>query len=306
MSNVDVPHDKAAGADDPFAGMSDIERLLAEEGVDLGSVEEYRPAGAEGMSARDWMIATSDDEMIRKRIGEEPILDAPAWLTAQSDEPDDDPFAGMSDIERLLAEEGIDLSSVDEERPAGAEGMSARDWMITTSDDEVIRKRIGGNELILDENPPTSADDDNLPDWLRDVEDEPALAPVAAGDDDLPDWLQEIDEPEEAPSTKAAGEMVIDDDLPDWLLAEEEAESPEPAPVVDDQMVIGDDLPDWLREDEEAGEDVEAEEADWPGQETALPAALTAEDEGDIEVEEDGLPDWLREAQAKSWSWPSP
>src|SRR3712207_7063481 len=43
--------------------------LFRSEGIDLGSVAEERPEGAEGMSARDWMISTSDDEMIRKRVG---------------------------------------------------------------------------------------------------------------------------------------------------------------------------------------------------------------------------------------------
>src|SRR5262245_65588177 len=34
--------------------------------------------------------------------------------------PKEDPYAGMSDLERLLAEEGIDLGTVSEERPEGA------------------------------------------------------------------------------------------------------------------------------------------------------------------------------------------
>src|SRR5262245_15124033 len=33
--------------EDPYAGMSDLERLLAEEGIELGSVAEERPEGSE-------------------------------------------------------------------------------------------------------------------------------------------------------------------------------------------------------------------------------------------------------------------
>ena len=46
--------------------MSDIKRLLNEEGVDPDSVEEKRPESARGISARDWMIANADDELIRE------------------------------------------------------------------------------------------------------------------------------------------------------------------------------------------------------------------------------------------------
>ncbi|RME97753.1 MAG: hypothetical protein D6768_18915, partial [Chloroflexi bacterium] len=85
-----------SAASESDSGMSDLERLLAEEGVDLSAVEEERPEGAAGMSARDWMIATSDDEMIRKRIGaEEPAGEAPPDTTTT--EEDAGAFAGMSD-----------------------------------------------------------------------------------------------------------------------------------------------------------------------------------------------------------------
>ena len=141
---------------DPFAGMSDLERLLAEEGIDLGAVEEDSPEGLEGMSARDWLISTSDDELVRNRKGrgEEIDLSMPQTSAAAADSSaaaseDDDPYAGMSDLDRLLAEEGIDLGGIKETRPAGSEKMSARDWLISTSDDELVRNS-GKNSAVLD------------------------------------------------------------------------------------------------------------------------------------------------------------
>ncbi|MCB0226750.1 MAG: hypothetical protein KDI02_23850, partial [Anaerolineae bacterium] len=100
----------------------------------------------------DWMkMATSSDS--GPSLTDE---NTPAWLkeirsgkkvagAGVETETSDESSGEMSDLERLLAEEGIDLGSVTEERPQGAEGMSARDWMISTSDDELIRRRIGGD-----------------------------------------------------------------------------------------------------------------------------------------------------------------
>ncbi|GAB4427590.1 MAG: hypothetical protein Kow0031_07650 [Anaerolineae bacterium] len=276
--------------------MSDLERLLAEEGIDLNSVEDDVPPEAAGMSARDWMIATSDDEVIRKRIGDSTFGIEPAAAEPALDGGDDDPFAGMSDLERLLAEEGVDLSSVEDDVPPEAAGMSARDWMISTSDDEMIRKRIGATSFgeqepeaaLGAETPepeaPAGADED-LPDWLQEIQDEPELevAEALVVEDDLPDWLQDEDETAEVIAAAEDDMMVVEEDLPDWLQDVEEAEPTfEPAlasTAEDDKMVVEEDLPDWLRD--VAEDEVVAEAAGEPGQ---------AEDE-------DGLPDWLRDVE---------
>jgi hypothetical protein len=245
----------------------------------------------------DWMrMATS--------TGSTPSLseeDTPDWLKAIRSgkssaeiEPqkaeEEDPYAGMSDLERLLAEEGIDLNVVPEERPEGAAGMSVRDWMITTSEDELIRKRVGAETTELEESDfeaaPMAENDmmvveEDLPDWLRDVEGEAAAEPVlvsagnemAVVEEDLPDWLRDSeDEP-------AAAQFGQDEDLPDWLRdVEEEAAAPlEPAVAEDDKMVVEQDLPDWLQ--------------DGPEETLAEPAAASEPD--NLVVEED-LPDWLR------------
>ncbi|MCG3212109.1 MAG: hypothetical protein FOGNACKC_05756 [Anaerolineae bacterium] len=318
--------------------MTDLERLLAEEGVDLDSVPESRPPGAEGMSARDWMIATSDDEMIRNRVGEEPFMDTDEFDT-------EDPYAGMSDIERLLAEEGVDLGSVAESRPTGSEGMSARDWMISTSDDDMIRRRVGAEPLTdtspstptplpEPEEPAESILDTDLPDWLQDeAEAESGFSePVAGSDDesffdaDLPDWLQET--PDEEEFAKPAAEplvdgMVVEDDLPDWLrdfgTEEEEPSMPSmAAESEDDKMVVEEQLPDWLRDVEEEvsaappvtvdlAEDDDMLDEDLPDwlrdveEETATgepSLALAGEDIDDKMVVDEDLPDWLQEAEA--------
>lgn len=295
--------------EEPPSEMSDLERLLAEEGVDLEATPEERPPGSEGMSARDWMIATSDDEMIRKRIGEESVAEETSGATAG-----EDPYAGLSDIERLLAEEGVDLGSVQEERPMEAEGMSARDWMISTSDDDMIRKRVGAEpieeipepeplEVEEGEEVPESILDEDLPDWLQDVGTEEPVGEtdiVASDDDlfekDLPDWLQEMpaEEEEEIPEpiledTDEDDGMVVEEDLPDWLreMDTEEEETPQPvattSPDEDDKMVVEEQLPDWLR-------DVEAEVS-------AAPAPAADIGDEDVEFEDEDLPDWLRDVE---------
>jgi hypothetical protein len=311
------PAPEPAETEDSYAGMSDLERLLAEEGIDLGSVAEERPSGASGMSVRDWMISTSEDEMIRKKVGAEPLEEEEEALIPEPAETEDS-YAGMSDLERLLAEEGIDLGSVAEERPSGASGMSVRDWMISTSEDEMIRKKVGAEpleeeeEALIPEEPipaaqPVQAKEDDkmvveedLPDWLRevDLEEETSAVPApttASGyddkivaEEDLPDWLRDTEE-EPTPI-----EFGGDEGLPDWLrdTEEEEAEAPVGAAISeagseDDKMIVEDDLPDWLR-------DVEEE----PASVSEPVAAVTAKDDK-LVVEED-LPDWLRDVEEES------
>jgi hypothetical protein len=62
---------------DNDSGMSDLERLLAEEGINLGTVEEDRPAGSEGMSAKNWMISTSTETLVRKKLDTELTEETP-------------------------------------------------------------------------------------------------------------------------------------------------------------------------------------------------------------------------------------
>ena len=260
----------------------------------------------------------------------------------------------LSDWERLLAEEGIDLSTVSEDRPQGSEGMSARDWLIASSDDEMIRKRVGGEPMAEPpvEKPqppqpePVAAEQDkmvveeDLPDWLRDEAE--AVAPALEAPDispvemdeglvveaELPDWLQEFSEEEEAPELAVPAEpvrpgtgplpglpaahdedkMVVEEDLPEWLreVADEVATEPALAENLSDKSMAGlpisdygatddEDLPDWLRE-AAAGEEAEQAAPEVEPVETPAPAISW----GDSMVVEEGLPDWLREVEEEA------
>ncbi|MCL4299297.1 MAG: hypothetical protein KJ077_26420 [Anaerolineae bacterium] len=296
--------------------LSDLERLLAEEGIDLNTVAEERPEGAEDMSARDWLIATSSEEIIRNKLGAQPAEEEaappPVPTIAPPDTPPSPPQAlqasddSLSDLERLLREEGIELGSVTEERPEGAGGMSARDWLIATSSEEIIRNKLGAQPVEEEPAPPpapaTPPPNSSLSDDKMVVE------------EDLPDWLQEIaaDASEVEPSLAfdtaldepagptEEGQFVVEEELPDWLrdMAEEpvaaaEPEEPltpaAPASFADDKMVVEEDLPDWLKDmaEEPAAADIG----------TAPPVQkppISSVDDG-LVVEED-LPDWLREA----------
>ena len=302
-------------------GMSDLERLLAEEGIDLSTVGERRPEGAQGMTAKDWLISTSEDDLVRRRLDDSPMesLSPPpppepaTPFTASAASDSDDP---LSDIERLLAEEGIDLKNVAEDRPDEAEGMSAKDWLISTSSDDLVKKRLDDSlmeplptaEPVSPAPPPTASyeDDkmvvsDDLPDWLQDMEsDDSPAAPeptattpdedsddIAVASDDLPDWLQDIDE-DESEISAAANEddkMVVSDDLPDWL---QESEDDEPEPLIAAPASVdtaSDNLPDWLQDIE--GDDIP------PVIETTV--AAPREDSDDKMVVSDDLPDWLQD-----------
>jgi hypothetical protein len=85
----------------------------------------------------------TDDESLTTKIEEDKVSVAGE---------DENLSTEMSDLERLLAEEGIDLNSVEEEIPEGAKRMSVRHWMISTSHDELIWRWIGAREgLFLEE-----------------------------------------------------------------------------------------------------------------------------------------------------------
>ncbi|GIK39595.1 MAG: hypothetical protein BroJett011_34280 [Chloroflexota bacterium] len=296
--------------------MSDLERLLAEEGIDLNTVAEERPEGAGDMSARDWLIATSSEEIIRNKLGaqlaEEEVTPPAVPTSAPPDTPPSPSQAlqasddSLSDLERLLREEGIELGSVTEERPEGAGGMSARDWLISTSSEEIIRNKLGTQPVEEKPAPPPAP---ATPPPSPSLSDDKMVV-----EEDLPDWLQEIaaDASEAEPSlafdtelTEPAvppeeGQFVVEEDLPDWLrdMAEEpvaiaEPEEPltpaAPASFADDKMVVEEDLPDWLKD--MAEEPAEGDIRTAPQVQTSPASSM---DDG-LVVEED-LPDWLREA----------
>ncbi|MBE7474818.1 MAG: hypothetical protein DPW09_14160 [Anaerolineae bacterium] len=309
------PAQPAAQAEE---GLSDLERLLAEEGIDLGSVAEERPEGSSGMSARDWLISTSSEEIIRNKLGAQPPAEEPPAPPSPSPAPAPASDEGMSDWERLLAEEGIDLGAVDEERPEGSGGMSARDWLIATSSEEIIRNKLGAQppaEEAPAPLPSTSFSDDkmvvesDLPDWLQEIADD-----VAEAEASEMNWP--VSEPEPpVPSPVAAKEddmLVVEEELPDWLqeMADDSSVAPTPEEAFtppstsalvpeEDKMVVEEDLPDWLRDiaDDEARppvEEIEPVKADFEAP-APLPEAAPPSFTADKMVVEEDLPDWLQD-----------
>jgi hypothetical protein len=166
------PGPKASAVETPAAddGMSDLERLLAEEGIDLGTVAEERPEGAEAMSARDWLISTSDDELVRKRLDTEPVEEAPAPPPAPEPEPEAPPPAPVPEPVATVDE------VVEEELP---------DWLQDVSADETLPA-----ERPPSVPPPTPEPVSPVPEPVATIDDDDKM--VVA--EDLPDWLQETGE----------------------------------------------------------------------------------------------------------------
>jgi hypothetical protein len=122
-------------------------------------------------------------------------------------------------------------------------------------------------------------EDEDLPDWLREVQTEEADRPLFEGEalpvdeltteEPLPDWLSEADAEEEAETFEEAAPVAAEpaeEELPDWL-QEVQTETPEPemeavagfAPVVMSQeaevgLIDEEGLPDWLQDIEEEEE----------------------------------------------------
>jgi hypothetical protein len=150
------------------------------------------------------------------------------------------------------------------------------------------------------ERPEHAPDEEEVPDWLRDLEVADTTAPQEAG---AP--------PPEAPETEEAG-----GDLPDWLaglavasaVGAEKARDDEPsppegppppeaaaeAPVEAKEPSVEDDIPDWLRE-LETSEEIPAVEPSPPEIPPTPPLETAAE--APAEPEED-VPDWLRDLEA--------
>ena len=276
----------------------DLMRLLAEEGIDMSSLEEDRPEGSEGMSVRDWIAATSTESPLAdaSKSGKpkepaqpeappepepaivEPVIAAPP---ASVEEEEDD-------LMRLLAEEGIDMSSLEEDRPEGSEGMSVRDWIAATSTESPLAdasksgkpKEPEQFEVSPEPEPPaepvTAAVDDDLPDWLKDDTDfETSTETVSwlADETTIDQEEPEISPVAEPPASLSDDGIVIEDELPDWLKSEATLDEPEDLAS-----------PPWLA-DESTSEDLVAE-ADTFDAAEALFSDIDAADSAD-------LPDWL-------------
>ncbi len=303
-STTESKEEASVAGDESAAGstetMSDLERLLAEEGIDLTGVADERPEGAEGMSVKDWMIATSDDEIIRRKIGAEPIEEPPAPKVAPKPLPESPapiPTFAEDVVEEELPDWLREISDEVETSPPLAEVAEAR--------------AVTAKPLVEEEMP----GDEDLPDWLREVSEQvQATTPPAVSDtgpveeqdelmleEDLPDWLHGIsDEPapvaEPIVETGLAADLTdasVAEEMPAWLQEEEEEETPLQAVTAtrDDKLVVTDELPSWLREVEEDQAELPLVMAE-PEPEPILPVQPPEAD-----VLEEELPDWLREGE---------
>jgi tetratricopeptide (TPR) repeat protein len=292
---------------------------------------ELEPIGdfAEESEVPDWLREVAAGEPVVPEAAE-PVAEAPPevevdegglpdWLQdftqlpGEDIEPETQPVSpeaagepvaradeGRAMWEEILAEEGVDLASAEEMRPPEAEGMTAEEWLRSTTDLSTTQPDEGPQEPAAEPLPETptlpaaevEVDEAELPDWLRDFEEpvgeeelellaaeaKPA-AEVEADVGELPDWLRETKEP---PAAEAEpGEPGV----PDWL---RQVAAGEPVPAEEGEPTAPtaeDEVPDWLAEARESPE----------------LSMITAEvveralDEVEAEEAEAGLPDWLRE-----------
>lgn len=201
------------------------------------------------------------------------------------------------------------------------EETSLPDWLSGLVDEDAFDEEGAAAEESADS---FSLDGDDLPDWLRDIQEPVEAAPETADvspvreeeseafsldDEDLPDWMRDVEGETEAAGESAEAltseaEALSAEALPDWM-QETEAQAEEPqepdAPSLEDE-----DLPDWLRSAEEPAETAVGAELETPGpaEPTEGPEEIQEEpapvDEAEAPAEEWDIPDWLAEQAAPS------
>lgn len=327
----EVPSTELAAEDDEDDDL--WKQILAEEGLDLEEVPEERPEGAENMSVRDWIAATSEESpLAQPGRPADAAQDAPP-----AEEPEPEPLQ-LEDDKALAEDELPDW--LRDEQPLEAEE-SVFSWLSDettyeeTADEAVEAVTAGADSAEADEDEGEEDDGivvtEELPDWLR--EDQPVQASA-----ETPAWLEdestedEVEEETETPSLETTAALDLDDDgmvvteeLPDWLrdeqlveettpslswlsdestyddsLAEAEAETGDVTDRADEDELSDSDveeLPDWLQEEvEDEGELSFAAETEETTQPTAESSTISLEDDGIVDVE--GLPDWLRDEES--------
>lgn len=341
-------------------GEDDLPDWLKEiRGQSTTTPKSNTPAESQAASTSDdlpsWLQEAQADDNYDDAVEEPVVEDTTIDLSADSADvmPATDVDDMDDDLRRLLAEEGIEMDTLDEDRPAGSEDMSVRDWIAATSTESPLATSQASAYDVGDSATEEAAlasesdddDDDDLPTWLQadassnvpetpawladeathdEVEDEPIAATIIDDNEAIPTWLSE------------ESTLDNDSDTPSWLadetsIDEVEADEPTASPVAetettlaeDDDLVDDDDLPDWLREGGDLTGDLETpawladetthdENEDSPEINTlevmsaiadpalddGIEALLDDKDLGGEEddgiVIEDELPDWLR------------
>jgi hypothetical protein len=147
-----------------------------------------------------------------------------------------------------------------------AEGKGAPDWL---------------SDILQTPLPPAPLQEE-IPDWLQDIEAPPSAVPAqpAPITDETPSWLEDL----ERPASSSASMPSLD--LPDWL-----AEAPSAIPATPPTKEV----PDWLNETDKPAMPVPPpphplempEEPDWLTRSSEEPAKPSA----------DEIPDWLAEVE---------
>ncbi|NDJ52060.1 MAG: tetratricopeptide repeat protein, partial [Chloroflexi bacterium] len=147
-------------------------------------------------------------------------------------------------ISELRSSSGIDkregvtgpLAPPKPERAPGSTDASVPDWLSDIEDQPAAPA------------PATTATEPaaDVPDWLSEIDDDPVPSAAAApATDDMPDWLRDIESPpgpaDDGPPTEAENE----EKAPDWL--SEVLVAPTPG-VISDAFDDDDDMPDWMKD----------------------------------------------------------
>ncbi len=189
----------------------------------------------------------------------------------ETDTPDDDDLA--EEITAIFVQEDLDMADEQAGEPVGM------------FDETVI------SAPVYEDAPPAAPAED-LPDWLKEMEDEAlsdepvvsAAAPTQADEEDVPDWLvgleEETGEPE--PAFDQAAEANLET----------------PAPEMEAEIFEEEEVPDWLREMEETTPSVEAPTLSETGMPPIFAVPETQIEEPAISKPEasESVPDWLSEA----------
>jgi len=274
------------------------EPVPTEGAVPVAEPSEPAPeAEDEDIGLPDWLRDLEEPAAEEEAAQAEPVApELAAEPTASADE-------GRALWEQILAEEGVDLSSVEEAPPPEAAGMTAEEWLRSTADLEERPGAPGVTEPIVEEPSTKDLEVPTVPvvetelDWLEDVgEPEPFLAlegeptaEEAEPAEEVPGWMRELQEPQI--ETEEPLEAVVDEALDEAVEVE-----------VDEAG-----LPDWLREPTaEAAEFVEpeagppAETPEWLAELESEDMLLTEADfEEPIELETGEMPEWLGEVMAE-------
>ncbi len=316
-----------------------------EEAKPVPAAETFPEVPVDEAGLPDWLRDIKEPE------AEEPEPEMEAVSPEGVEEPTTAAEEGQALWEQILAEEGIDLTSVEEAPPPEAAGMTAEEWLRSTADIVKAPSRPSAPEPIAEEppleEPETPAvpvaepdvDEADLPDWLKEFREletvaeaeEAALADAELEEAGLPDWLRELKEPAaemEEPAQpelppdlvtevveeemEEAVEVEIDEaGLPDWL----REPSAEAAELPEREVGLSAEMPEWLTEletdeilltesaFEEPLELETGEMPEWLGEvmagEPPLPEEWPAEEEiaepAEAEVLEEEIPEWLRD-----------